>query len=191
MYCAAAVVGRQHSRRLSVGSSLVVVAIVRSFFLQVAFAVLKAVLTNILSSLATTRDWSLLWQCLTLSVAPSAPSLLCAERSEYLNPSVSWMASMMDLLCISEHSADMWAQVPRYCSLHLEPFFAVNVTTQGVFDSNALKVIGWLDERVKARLLSHGDGDGWGSRKNELGHHVCRYEAGCVLVQLIAQSSLQ
>ena len=70
------------------------------------------------------------------------------------------MASMMDLSCISEHSADMWAQVPRYCSLHLEPVFAINVTTQRILGSNALKVIGWLYERVKARLLRHGNGDG-------------------------------
>jgi hypothetical protein len=49
-------------------------------------------------------------------------------------------------------------------------------------------MVGWFYESVKIGLLSHGNGDGRGRRKDEFGNNVSRDKAGCALVQLIAQS---
>jgi hypothetical protein len=85
----------------------------------------------------------------------------------------------------------IWVQVPRYCSLYVESVFAVNVTTQDVLDSDALEVIGWFYKGVKIRLERHGDGDGRGRGEEELCDDMCGNEAGSVLVELIAQGSLE
>jgi hypothetical protein len=82
-------------------------------------------------------------------------------------------------------------QIPCNSSLHPESFFAIDIATQGELDSNTLEVIGWLYERVEVGLLSHGDGDGRGFRKDELGDNVGGDKTGGVLIQFIAQGSLK
>ena len=82
-------------------------------------------------------------------------------------------------------------QVPRNCSLLPEPFFASDVTAQGILDGNALQEAGRFNQRIKVELLGHGDCDGGRRRKDKFGNKIGGDEAVGILIHLVAQCSCQ
>jgi hypothetical protein len=60
----------------------------------------------------------------------------------------------------------------RDSSLNLQPVLAVEVSTQCIFNLNALRIILGLNKGVEVGLLCNGDGDSRGGCKNKLGHYI-------------------
>jgi hypothetical protein len=126
--------------------------------------------------------------------APWPPSLgWWTRRSEYLNPSVSVMASTMDLDGMSTRRwlhSETFGVLGNY-TLDLESGLAIELATQSILDSETLGEVGRLDEGVQGRLECHGDGDGGDWCEDKLGLDFGGDQTGGAFAQLSLQGAVQ
>lgn len=75
------------------------------------------------------------------------------------------------------------AIVPGYRSLQLKPLFALDVIAQRMFHSNALRIVGRLEQSIEVRLLRDGDRNGGlqMGRKHELCDYLDRDKTRSIL----------